>query len=112
MAPSRRIIKMYGLRFMDWIFEMKPKDIVLQNQDYFIRYPKRAGWLTRLTPHAKGGYWDIEYGNRALMLIEMVRHEHLPKYVASDRVVMITDDEFTDTKDLQCKGEERYDLFI
>ena len=91
---------MYGLRFMDWIFEMKPKDIVLQNQDYFIRYPKRAGWLTRLTPHAKGGYWDIEYGKDSLMLFEMAFNRNAGKYVSTDRLVIITDDGIQDTGDI------------
>ena len=85
---------------MDWIFEMKPKDIVLQNQDYFIRYPKRAGWLTRLTPHAKGGYWDIEYGKDSLMLFEMAFNRNAGKYVSTDRLVIITDDGIQDTGDI------------
>lgn len=76
---------------------MKEREIVSQNKDYFAYYPKRAGWLSQVTPCRKGAYWDIEYKKDCLMMFEMAFNRNVGKYVSTDRLVIITDDGIQDT---------------
>ena len=79
---------------------MKEREIVSQNKDYFAYYPKRAGWLSQVTPCRKGAYWDIEYKKDCLMMFEMAFNRNAGKYVSTDRLVIITDDGIQDTGDI------------
>ena len=79
---------------------MKEREIVSQNKDYFAYYPKRAGWLSQVTPCRKGAYWDIEYKKECLMMFEMAFNHNVGEYVSTDRLVIITDDGIQDTGDI------------
>ena len=79
---------------------MKEREIVSQNKDYFAYYPKRAGWLSQVTPCRKGAYWDIEYKKECLMMFEMAFNRNVGEYVSTDRLVIITDDGIQDTGDI------------
>ena len=63
------------------------REIVSQNRDYFAYYPKRAGWLSQVSPCRKGAYWDIEYGKDSLMLFEMAFNRNAGKYVSSETIL-------------------------
>lgn len=91
--------KMVELFYWSYLMKNKMPEIANMNKDYFAKYPKRLGWLTQVSPCAKGGYWDVEYTAKGIIMIEMVKHNYLPRYVASDRIVIIDDENFYDNKD-------------
>ena len=75
-------------------------EIVSQNKDYFAYYPKRAGWLTQVSPCRKGAHWDVEYKKDGLLLFEMSFNRKIKQYVSTGRMVIITDDGIQDTGDI------------
>ena len=70
---------------------MREKEIIGQNQEYFTKYPNRAGWLTQVSPCRKGAHWDIEYKKECLMLVEIGKDDSIKGYKKSGRIVVIDD---------------------
>ena len=70
---------------------MKEREIVSQNKDYFAYYPKRAGWLSQVSPCCKNGHWEVKYEDKFLMLTEIVYNKKTKACRPTGRTVLIDD---------------------
>lgn len=67
-------------------------DIVNQNKDFFRLYPEIEKALHKV-PKLRRGYWyDVNFLDGALFLFEMTRHLKMNISIATDRIIMISED--------------------
>lgn len=73
------------------------KDIIQVNKDYFVKYPQRKGRLLQIADLPKGVYFDVDFRDEYLLLMEMVYNRNVNAYTPSDRLIFVFDDETIDT---------------
>ena len=67
-------------------------DIVNQNKDFFRLYPEIEKALHKV-PKLRRGYWyDVNFLDGALFLFEMTMHLKMNISIATDRIIMISED--------------------
>ena len=67
-------------------------DIVSQNKEFFRNYPKIEKSLLKV-PKPPRGYWcDAHFLDSSLFLFEMTMHKKMNIQVATDRIIMISED--------------------
>ena len=67
-------------------------DIVSQNKEFFRTYPNIQKALSKVPKLPRGYWYDVNFLDGALFLFEMTTHIKMNITVATDRIIMISED--------------------
>lgn len=67
-------------------------DIISQNKEFFRTYPNIQKALLKVPKLSRGYWYDASFLDGSLFLFEMTMHSKMNISVATDRIIMISED--------------------